>query len=336
MGRVVGVGVVGLGRIGVVHAEIFASKVEGSKLVAVCSRSESKAKSVASQFGANWYTNYEDMLKDKDVEAVAICTPTFLHADMIIKALEAGKHVFVEKPLTVTVADAERVVKAASKASVICQVGYMRRFEYSYSEAKKAIDEGKIGRPVFISAISRDPAPPPGWVADPKLSGGIFLDLMSHDFDAVRWLMGSEVTEVYAYGEAYIYDEVRAKGDIDVATVFLKFANGGVGIVHGTRKSVYGYDIRTEVYGTDGTLFIGSSLDPMFALGSPQGITYRGHPWFQKRFYDAYVAEDKHFIECILEGKKPLVGVIDGLRAVQIAEAAWKSIKEGKPVKIEL
>ena len=336
MGRVVGVGVVGLGRIGIVHSEIFALRVEGAKLVAVCDVVESRAKSVGEKYNVKWYTDYSKMLEDERVEAVVICTPTYLHVDMIIDAVKAGKHILVEKPMTLTVSEAKRVLEATSKSNIVFQVGYMRRFDYSYSEAKKAIDEGRIGKPIFVSAISRDPAPPPGWVADPKLSGGLLLDLMSHDFDAVRWLMGSEVVEVYAYGEAYIYSEVKAKGDLDCATVFLKFSNGATGVVHGSRKSVYGYDIRTEILGTDGTLFIGSSFNPEFALGSKHGVTFKGYPWFQERFYSAYVEEDKHFIKCILEGRKPLVSVVDGLRAVQIAEAAWNSIKSGKPVRIQL
>lgn len=146
--------------------------------------------------------------------------------------------------------------------------------------------------------------------------------------------MKSEVEEVLAFGGAYLYDEVREKGDVDVAIVHLKFQNGAHGVIHASRKSVYGYDIRAEVYGTEGTIFIGSSFDVLYALGSSNGITYRGYPWFQKRFYDAYVEEDKHFIKCIIEDKEPLVTGIDGLRAIQIAEAAWKSLRESRSVRI--
>jgi len=335
VGRVVGVGVVGLGRIGIVHSEIFALRVENAKLVAVCNRKESTARSIGEKFGARWYTSYEEMLKDKDLDAVVICTPTFLHADMIVRAAEEGKHILTEKPMTITVEEAKRVLKAVEKAGVKLQVAYMRRFDHAYSKAKKTIEEGKIGKPLLFIGIARDPAPPPGWAADPKKSGGIFLDMLSHDFDTARWLMSAEVTEVYVRGGAYLYDEIREKGDLDVVSISFSFSNGAMGYIHGSRKSTYGYDLRTEVYGSEGTVFVGCNADPLFSTGTREGIVYSGFAWFAGRFYDAYVAEDQHFIECILEDKKPLIDGTDGLRAVQIAEAAWKSIKEEKPIKIE-
>lgn len=334
--RNVGVGVAGLGRIGRLHAEIFSYNVKGANLVAVMDVVEDLARSVADKLNVKWYVDYSKLLKDPNVEAVVIATPTFLHKDMIIQALEAGKHVFSEKPLTTTVEEAKEVVRCVEKAGVKLQVGYMRRFDYAYRDAKERISKGEIGRPLLFLGIARDPGAPPGWAADPSKSGGIFLDMLSHDFDMARWLIGSEVTQVHVIGGAFLYDEIMEKGDLDVVSINFKFENKCLGMIHGSRKSVFGYDLRTEVMGSDGTIYVGAIYDPFMALGTKTGVRYGGIQWFQKRFYDAYVEEDNWFIRSIIEDKRPLVTEIDGLRVVQIAEACWRSFKEGRPVDVEL
>ncbi|RLE75024.1 MAG: inositol 2-dehydrogenase [Thermoprotei archaeon] len=330
----IGVGVVGLGRIGQLHAEIFNSKIPNAKLVAVSDVVENLVKSASEKFNVKGYLSYEEMLRDAEVDAVVICTPTFLHKDMIMLAAEYHKHILCEKPLTVTVKEAEEVLSKISNSNVILQVGYMRRFDYAYQEAKKKINAGDIGRPVAFIGIARDPAPPPGWAADPKLSGGIFLDMLSHDFDMARWLMDSEIKRVYVEGGAFIYEEIKEKGDLDVVTINFRFENGAVGFIHGSRKSAFGYDLRTEVLGTEGTVYIGYRQDPMFAIGVKHGLIYSGIKWFFKRFYDAYVEEDKHFIDCLINDKKPLITGEDGKKAVEIAEASWKSLKENKAINL--
>ncbi|MCD6457808.1 MAG: Gfo/Idh/MocA family oxidoreductase [Thermoproteales archaeon] len=330
----IGIGVVGLGRIGQLHAEIFNSKIPNAKLVAVSDVVENLVKSASEKFNVKGYLSYEEMLRDTEVDAVVICTPTFLHKDMIMLAAEYHKHILCEKPLTVTVKEAEEVLSKISNSNVILQVGYMRRFDYAYQEAKKKINAGDIGRPVAFIGIARDPAPPPGWAADPKLSGGIFLDMLSHDFDMARWLMDSEIKRVYVEGGAFIYEEIKEKGDLDVVTINFRFENGAVGFIHGSRKSAFGYDLRTEVLGTEGTVYIGYRQDPMFAIGVKQGLIYSGIKWFFKRFYDAYVEEDKHFIDCLINDKKPLITGEDGKKAVEIAEASWKSLKENKAINL--
>ncbi|MCD6368640.1 MAG: inositol 2-dehydrogenase [Thermoproteales archaeon] len=332
----IGVGVVGLGRIGKIHAEIFAYKVENARLVAVMDIVENLAKNVAEKFKAKWYNDYQKLLSDPEIDAVAIVTPTFLHKEMIVQAAEAGKHIFVEKPLTVTVDEAQTALQAVRKAGVKMQVGYMRRFDYAYKNAKKKIEKGEIGKPLVFVGIARDPGAPPGWAAEPSKSGGIFLDMLSHDFDMARWLMSAEVKEVYVQGGAYLYDEIKRKGDLDVVTINFRFDNGAIGLIHGSRKSVFGYDLRTEVMGTEGTLYIGTLQDHMFAHGRGDGLVYGGVQWFWKRFYDAYVEEDQSFINAVKKDEEPLVAGIDGLRAVEIAEACWKSYREKKPVEIPL
>ncbi|RLE59215.1 MAG: inositol 2-dehydrogenase [Thermoprotei archaeon] len=328
----VGVAVVGLGRIGRVHSEILFTKVENVRLVAVSDIIEDLAKSVGEKYKIKWYTDYDKLLRDEEVEAVFITTPTFLHKDMIIKALEAGKHVFTEKPMTVTVEEAKEVISAANKYGLKLMVGYMRRFDDAYMNAKEKIKNGEIGQPLAFINIARDPGAPPGWAADPKKSGGIFLDMLSHDFDMARNLMESEVKKLYVLGGAKLYDEIKEKGDLDVVTINFEFANGAYGMIHGSRKSVFGYDLRTEVMGTEGTIYVGSQIDPNLALGTKNGVVYRGVQWFWSRFYDAYVREDQAFIEAILEDKDPPITAEDGLRVVEIAEACWRSWREGKPV----
>lgn len=329
------IGVAGLGRIGRVHAEIILTRLENAELVAVADVVESLARSVGEKYRVKWYTNFDAMLKDPEVDAVFITTPTNLHKEMIVKAAEAGKHVFTEKPITVTVEEAREAVRAAEKAGVKLMVGYMRRFDDAYSAAKARIARGEIGEPLVFINIARDPGPPPGWAQDPRLSGGIFLDMLSHDFDMARFLVGREVKEVYVKGEAALYDEIRQKGDLDLVTISFTFEGKGYGLIHGSRKSVFGYDLRTEVLGTEGTVYVGSQVDPNLAVGTKQGLSYRGVQWFWSRFYDAYVREDEAFVSSILKDEEPPITGVDGLRVVEIAEACWKSWREGRPVTVE-
>ena len=329
-----GLGVVGLGRIGRLHAEISFTKISDAKLVAVSDVVESLVKKVGEKFHVKAYTSYDDLLKDKEVDAVIISTPTYLHKEMILKALEAGKHVFTEKPLCLNTEEAKEIEKKVRKSGLKLQVGYMRRFDYAFINAKKTIERGEIGEPLTFITIARDPSPPPAWESDPKLSGGIFLDMLSHDFDMARWLMESEITEVYVKGGSYLFKEVGEKGDLDVVTVSFEFENGGLGLIHGTRKNVFGYDLRVEVYGSNGTIFIGASYDNMFSMGFEKGILMKGHQWFMKRFYDAYVNELQQFVKSIINDTEPPVNVVDGRKVVEISEACWKSLRERKPVRV--
>jgi len=310
--------------------------VENAELVAVSDVIENIAREVGEKLKVEYYTDYDKMLQNERVEAVVISTPTYLHREMIIKAAERGKHVFVEKPLTVTVSEAKEVVNAVRKYGIKLQVGFQRRFDYAYRNAKKYIEEGRIGKPLAYVAIVRDPEAPPGWASDPSKSGGIFSDMLSHDFDMARYLLNAEVVEVYVAGGNYIYEELKAKGDLDMVSIVFKMSTGAQGLIHATRRFPYGYELRTEVYGSDGVIYIGANVDNMLALGTKQGLTYFGAPWFEKRFYDAYVEDLKAFVNSILEDREPPVTVIDGLRAVQIAEACWESYRRNTNVKVSL
>jgi len=297
---------------------------------------EGIARSMGEKLGVKYYVDYGRLLRDSEVDAVIIATPTFLHRDMVIEAAEAGKHVFVEKPLAVRVKESLDILSYVRKRGVKLQVGYMRRFDAAYRRARQVIEEGGIGKPTMFVSIARDPAPPPGWGSDPSKSGGIFLDMLSHDFDLARWLVGSEISEVYVVGGNYIYEELRKTGDLDVVSILFKFMNGAQGFIHGARRCAFGYDLRTEVYGSEGVVYIGSYEDNMFAHGDSRGITKKGVAWFERRFYEAYVEELKSFVKAVLDDKEPEVTVLDGLRAVEIAEACWRSFRERKPVKVEM
>lgn len=331
--RKLGFIVVGLGRIGRLHAELLRFKIENAKLVAVVDVVEDLARSVAEKLGAKYYTDLDKALMNGEVDAVVIATPTFLHRDMIIQSAKAGKHIFVEKPMTVTSSEARDVINAVSAAKVKLMVGYMRRFDYSYRKAKEAVERGDIGRVISFISIARDPGPPPGWAAEPSKSGGIFLDQLSHDFDIARWIVG-EVSEVYVIGGNYLYEEIKQRGDLDAVSILFRFENGAQGFIQGTRRSVFGYDLRTEIYGEKGTIYVGSNIDNLYAHGREIGVVYHGIPWFEKRFLDAYVEELKSFVDAVLSDRDPPITAVDGLRVVQIAEACWRSVKEGKPVAV--
>ena len=329
------IAVAGLGRIGRLHARLIKCCVKGAELAMVVDAVEELARSVGEELRVDWETSYEKALDKGGIDAVVIATPTFLHKDMILEALEKGLHVFVEKPMTRTADEALEVVKATRESGRMLQVGYMRRFDPAFSKAKKSIEEGVVGEPISFVTIVRDPQPPPGWAADPSKSGGMFLDMLSHDFDMARWLLSDEVVEVYVVAAARISKEAAEYGDVDVANIVFKTRRGRMGAIHAARRSPYGYDLRVEVYGTKGVVAVGDKVDNTFHLGLEEGVVYGGIAWFEKRFYDAYIAELEHFTSSVREERKPLINEVDGYRVVEIAETLWRSYRDGKPVTVE-
>ena len=308
--------VIGMGRAGMLHAKFFLNRVKGAELTAVVDPIESLAKKAGEEFRVPYFTDFTDI---KDVDAAIICTPSYTHTGMIEEFASNGNHILCEKPLTLNLKDAERAMNSVRKAGVKLQIGYMRRFDRYYSEAKDRIDEGEIGKPLIFKSTARDPSLPSGWVSDPSLSGGIFLDMLSHDFDIARWLMGREVKSVYADGGAWIYEETKKKGDLDTVGVTLKF-DKGMGLIEGCRKCPYGYDLRTEVVGQEGTLMIGNAYDPSLMIGKDECVRAKRAEWFWERFEAAFLKEDIHFIDCITGAgdEEPMVNGEDGRRALEI------------------
>jgi Predicted dehydrogenases and related proteins len=317
--------VVGMGRAGRLHAQNFAENIKNAELKAVVDPVEEIAKEAGKEFGVPCYKSLEDALEKEDFDAVIICTPSFTHLPLIVEAAEHGKHILCEKPLTLTLEDADRALRATAKVKL--QVGYMRRFDRYYREAKERIEKGEIGEPLIFTTIAKDPFLPAGWTGDPSKSGGIFLDMLSHDFDTARWLMGKEVKEVCAKGGNWIYGK-----DFDCVSVILEFEKG-IGTIDGCRKCCYGYDLRTEVTGSGGTIFVNSPIDANLAVGNNEGIRPKQAQWFWERFKNAFFEEDLSFVDCIQKDKEVLVTGMDGKRALEIALAAKISAEAGKFIK---
>ena len=322
--------VVGLGQMGQIHVSNVA-KLPNACLHAVASRRPDVAQETAQRTHADrFYTDYAQMFGDPDLEAVVIATGCAEHPAHITQAAQHGHHIFTEKPISFTLEAIDQALAAVQAAGVHFQVGFMRRFDPGYAAAKQKIAEGAIGRPVLFKAISRDPFWPekqdgPGY-------NTTFLDLGVHDFDLARWLMGSEVREVYATGGALVYPKLAEFGDVDNAVVSLVFENGALGSVDFSRNARYGYDIRTEVLGDEGALMIGGLQQTPLRLLSRSGISHDVFPWYPQRFADAFMGELVAFVEAVQAGRTPQPGGVDGRRATEIGLAAVASWRSGQPV----
>jgi inositol 2-dehydrogenase len=331
----IGIGLVGAGRMGQVFAHHLAVGIPGARFVAIADTDAENVRKAGAQFGVkDGYTDANALLAREDIDAVLIVTPTSTHAALVQDAAKAGKHIFCEKPLALMLKECDAAIAAAETAQVKLQVGFMRHFDPAYTAAKEKIDAGVIGAPVLFKSIGRDPRRTSLEFARRDKSGGMIADMGIHDFDLARWLMGSEVTQVYSEGGCLVYPELQEVNDIDNALVSLKFANGAVGNVDLSRNSVYGYDIRTEVLGARGSLQIGGlQQTPLWVL-TPDGVTHDTIPYFMERFGVAYAAEIRDFVACIAENRSPQVTGRDARAATAIAIAATRSLDEGRPVRV--
>lgn len=328
----VGIGVIGLGRMGRVYGSYVASQIEGVRLAAV---SDSRAEACDVFSGAaSTYENYADLLANPEVQGVIVATPTSTHRDVVIAAAEAGKAIFCEKPTALTLAATDEMIAAVEKAGVMFQVGFMRRFDKHYAAAHKQIAAGQIGTPMVVRSIGRDPYRTSLEFANPAVSGGLIVDMAIHDFDIVRWMMGAEVERVYTEVASLKYPELLELGDVDNAMINLKFAGGQLGNIEVSRTSGYGYDIRATVVGTEGTLEIGYLQETAVVRLSKDGVQHDIVPYFQERFGPAYTAQIVHFAECLRQGKAPMVNHIDARAALQAALAATQSQYEGRIVHV--
>src|SRR5437763_11436494 len=246
-------GLIGAGLIGSLHAEHLTSRIPAGDLVMVADAFEEAARQCAERYAIPFATqDYRDVLTRPDIQAVVICSSTDTHAQIIEAAALAGKHIFCEKPIALDLPTIDRALDAVAHAGVNLQIGFNRRFDASYRRVRQAVEHSEIGRPHLLHIISRDPAPPP--IEYIRVSGGLFLDMMIHDFDIARYLVGSEVEEVYATGGVMVYPAIGAAGDVDTAIVLLQFANGVIATIDNSRQAVYGYDQRVELLGSAGTI----------------------------------------------------------------------------------
>jgi scyllo-inositol 2-dehydrogenase (NAD+) len=327
------VGLVGAGRMGEVLGYHLAFSVETAEFVAIADPDSEKAGRLAQKCqGPTVYNDYRELLDQNNIDAVIITTPTDSHTELIKAAAAAGKHIFTEKPLALTLAECDEAIATVNAAGVKMQVGFMRRFDPAYLAARQKIDEGAIGRPVMFKSIGRDPWRTSLKYARREKSGGLIMDMGIHDFDLARWLMGDEVVRVHSEGECLVFPELKDAGDIDNAVINLKFGNGAVGNVDVSRNAIYGYDIRTEVIGSEGSLFIGSLQQTPTLLLKRNNVSHDTIPGFMARFGDAYIAEMRDFVTAIVEERETAVTGHDARAATAIAIAATRSLDECRPV----
>jgi inositol 2-dehydrogenase len=329
----IGIGVIGLGRMGRVYGTFVATQLTDATLVAV---SDSRDEVLTEYTGTSikTYRTYQDLLANPAVEGVIIATPTSTHRDIVIAAAEAGKAIFCEKPTALTLQATDEMIAAVEKAGVMFQVGFMRRFDKHYVAASRQIEDGVIGQPIVVRSIGRDPFRTSLEYANPAASGGLIIDMAIHDFDIIRWMMGAEIERVYTETASLKYPELLQVGDVDNAMINVRFVGGQLGNVEVSRTSGYGYDIRATVVGTEGTLEIGYLQEHAVVRLSKEGVQHDIVPYFQERFGPAYTAQIAHFVECLRESKAPRVTHVDARAALAAALAATRSQHEGRVVRI--
>jgi scyllo-inositol 2-dehydrogenase (NAD+) len=332
----IGIGVIGLGRMGRVYGTFVASQVADAQLVAVSdARAEAMESFLGGSTGVKTYVDYHDLLADPAVTGVIVVTPTSTHRDVVIAAAQAGKAIFCEKPAALTLHETDEMLAAVEHTGVMFQVGFMRRFDKACAAAKQRIDNGEIGQPVTIRSIGRDPFRTSLEYANPEISGGLIVDMGIHDFDLLRWYMGDEVERVYTEAASLVYPELTTVGDVDNAMITLRFKRGGLGNVEVSRTAGYGYDIQAEIIGTAGTIRIGYLQETQMLLLNKAGAHYDIVPYFQERFGPAYTAQVDAFIACLRDGRAPSVTPQDARAALQIGLAARQSQHEGRVVYVD-
>ncbi len=332
--RRLGIGVVGLGRLGRVYARDLATRIPQARLVAVADIDACAARESAEEFEVPLHTaDPLALIAAPEVEAVVIVSPTNTHKELVLAAAARGKPAFCEKPPALSVADAEEMRDAAARAGSFVQMGFMRRFDPGYVAAKRQLAAGAIGTAVLFKSTSRDPHRTSLEYADPRSSGGMILDMGIHDFDLARFFMG-EVRSVHTIAGTLAFPELCSVGDIDNAVVSLTFADGRLGVVDLSRNGVYGYDISTELLGTAGTLRIGYLREtPLFVM-TRNSVAHDTVPFFMERFERAYTLQLQDFAVNVLENKRPAVTLDDGVAALRIAAAARRSMETGATVAV--
>lgn len=329
------VGIIGAGRIGRVHAETLAFRLPETQIVAINDINREAAEAVAARCNiSSVVESSAEIIDNAQTEAVLICSPTPTHADLIVAAAQAGKHIFCEKPIAHSLREIDRSLAAVEKAGVQLQVGFNRRFDANFARVRKAVATGEIGVPSLMHIISRDPAPPP--ISYIRTSGGIFADMTIHDFDMARFLIGDEVEEIYTTAGVMVDPEIGLAGDLDTALVVLRFRNGVIGTIDNSRRAAYGYDQRVEILGSKGKIAT-ENCYPNEAVISSGDAVYRDLPlnFFMERYTESFAAELRSFVHAIRENKPIEVNGIDGRIPVQMAIAARKSYDEHRPVRMD-
>jgi myo-inositol 2-dehydrogenase/D-chiro-inositol 1-dehydrogenase/scyllo-inositol 2-dehydrogenase (NAD+) len=329
---------IGAGRAGALHATNVHRYVPDARMTAIVDDDPARAADVAAGLDAKPFATLAAAIAGADIDAVVIATPTFTHRDLAVEALEAGLHVFCEKPMALSAAECDDMNQAAAAAGRVLQIGYVRRYQPEFVEAFARIANGDIGDVTMVKSLTRGPGLPPAWAHDIALSNGMLAEVNSHCFDTVRWMTGSEVTRVYAEVANHKGERngVTVEGFYDTAVVTLRFASDAVGVVDGVCPAQYGYDARVEVIGTEGLITIGDTLGMpvLTCVDRSVGGTRPVHKTWPERFSWGYVHEITGFVDAVRGGEMNGPDGVDGKRAVEIVVAANRSWQETRPVEL--
>ena len=333
MTRKVNIAVIGTGRMGSVHVANLVRHIPEANLSAICDIRLEVAQAVADNLGIQRVVqDYHELLTDPSIEAVLIATSTDTHAMIIKDSAAAGKQIFCEKPLALNLKDIDDALAVVNQSKVKLQVGFNRRFDKSFQRVHQIVASGEIGRPCIVHVISRDPEPPS--LEYLRTSGGMFLDMTIHDFDMIRYQVG-EVEEMFTIGNVLNTQEMNEFDDLDTTIVTLKFTNGAIGTIDNSRQAVYGYDQRLEILCSDGVAIANNEVETTITKGDRGGFHSAKLPhFFMQRYAPCYIEEVRQFVECVRDDKPTLVTGRDGRMAVVLGQAAWKSFREKRPVKI--
>lgn len=330
------IGIIGAGRIGKVHLESISYHVKNATVTAMADpfMNEETEKLIRSYGVSKVTKDYKDILNDKDIDAVLVCSSTDTHAAISIEAINAGKHVFCEKPVDHSIEKIQAVADALKEhPNIKFQVGFNRRFDHNFAAIRKAYDDGKIGEAHILKITSRDPEPPnPAYI---KVSGGIFLDMTIHDFDMACFLTDSDVEELYVNSAVLVDPAIGEQGDVDTAIITMKMANGALAVIDNSRKAAYGYDQRAELFGSKGMVATSNDTVSSAVISNADGVIgEKPLFFFLERYMESFSEEMRQFTEAVINDTEVPVGIHAGLQSVKIGLAARKSVEEHRPVKI--
>ena len=330
------IGIIGAGRIGKVHLESISYHVKNATVTAMADpfMNEETEKLIRSYGVSKVTKDYKDILNDKDIDAVLVCSSTDTHAAISIEAINAGKHVFCEKPVDHSIEKIQAVADALKEhPDIKFQVGFNRRFDHNFAAIRKAYDDGKIGEAHILKITSRDPEPPnPAYI---KVSGGIFLDMTIHDSDMACFLTDSDVEELYVNSAVLVDPAIGEQGDVDTAIITMKMANGALAVIDNSRKAAYGYDQRAELFGSKGMVATSNDTVSSAVISNADGVTgEKPLFFFLERYMGSFSEEMRQFTEAVINDTEVPVGIHAGLQSVKIGLAARKSVEEHRPVKI--
>ncbi|MGI6149593.1 MAG: inositol 2-dehydrogenase [Firmicutes bacterium] len=333
MTEIIRVGVIGAGRMGKIRVDNF-SRIPGVEVAALATPYEAETYEWARASGIPKITeDANEILQDDSIQAVAICSPTSTHSEYVIEAAKQGKHIFCEKPIANTVAETKQVLEVVTEAGIMFQVGFNRRYDSNFLKIKELCTNGELGDIHIVNISSRDPARPR--IEFVKTSGGMFVDMMIHDFDMIRYLTGASIEEVYAYGDALIDPRIGELGDVDTCIAIVKLSNGGIGTIDNSRETHYGYDQRVEVFGSKGSAYAKNKTSHTVEISTKDGVE-KDRPLYYlvERYLDSFRVETEAFIKALREGTSPMVTGDDALQALLGSVAATISFKEKRPVRI--